>query len=473
MKNTQADYISSFLVSELYNGLPQHESWIQNIVVPKNAFGVFVTVERNKKVHGCIGNWREDYRNISSRDDAIKMMVDVAKSAVFRDSRSKFLGPILEDPDSIFRVSWMINPVYHADSKTGYIEKLGRYFDNNDMGIIVFSGLKRATYLPRVFESGSWKEIKTSLINKAELNTRNSPLFISYFTKEIEFPFFKSFTGYSFCDPYVQFILNFTKINKKIPYLVSRKGVIFSKDDERVRNLAVIEGIRNLICYGDHLQIESQSVDFYLKDILDTFHSPLKKSARQALTSAIEIISNEDKPICEYLFSQIDDLEPDFERQQVFIALLRKCRNIRGIEISEELIHNIFSEPVEKSIFRLNWEIQLLFESIKIWKSMTKYITILDKSISNIIRYFNKDTMTNELAVAFEGTSYLKYINKEITDLPLYSDKYLMDIVLLLWKRWNPKYGLFMFKDGEARIDITNHVLNAQRILHSIKFSSE
>lgn len=499
----ESDYISSFLVSEIYKDtLPQNRSWIQNIIVPKNTFGVFVTVERygsTQKVHGCVGNWNTDYENIT-RSDAINTMIDVAKSAVFKDRRSKMFDPILEDPEATFKISWMINPVYPVDSETGYVDSLsstlgGKYFDNNYMGLIVFSGTKRATYLPKVFQNVSWKEIKKSLIEKASLSTDDTVVFLSYFTKEVEFPFFKSFTGEPFCYPYVRFVLKETKKNKMIPYNVNKEGDVFTKEDEWIRNLAVIQGIRNLSCYNPAKDTDL-FFDLYLKEVMDIFRSPSKKSVRQALTSAIEITPNAADviSICEYLFSEIDNLEPDFERQQVFISLLRKCKNLPGITINEKLIHNILSEPSEeKSIFRLNWEIQLLFESIKFWPNMNKYVKIIDENISNIVKYFNQKTMTNELAVAFEGISYLKNIKydqekKRSRHSLLLSDKYLMSIIILLWQRWNPEYGLFMFTHshqyeerpetqrrktqkhgnmaiGDSRIDITNHILNAQRMM--------
>jgi AMMECR1 domain-containing protein len=438
--------LASYLISGIFD-LPYDSLWKKEIHVPPHTFGVFVTIERNHQIHGCIGYWDPKYHTIS-REFAIKKMIEVGKSATFEDSRSLEFQSILFDPNALFTVSWMLEPIYPVDTNTGFIPKLSRSFNNQDMGLIVQTKKSRATYLPKVFENASWNKITSSLIRKARVSgSDNDEHFLAYFTEEVEFYFYESF-GNQFCRPYVNFVSQF----EEIPYLVEKSGKVEFQKEEWVRNLAVIEGLENSSCY-----LTKNKYKDYLQKTWDIFKQR-PEQVRQAMTSLIEMIHDDQKKqVCSYFDVQLDNLEPEFERPQVLIAMLRNCKS--DLEIKKK-IEGMMKER-DRTIFRLNWDCQLLFESVKIWKEMTKYTKQIDQQLYPLLETYNENTMTNELAVGFECLCSLIAFGSQIDSI-----QYLMKIIILLWRRWDPKRGLYRFLDESERIDITNHVLHGQELLN-------
>lgn len=445
--------LSSYLIGKIFN-LPVHQSWITNIQIPSKTFGVFVTVLRsdskNKNdVHGCIGYWDPNYK-IQSKDKLLTEIVRVGKSAVFKDSRSKRFDPIINDPFAKFIISWMIQPLYPIDIQTGFIKKINKKF-NNQMGIIVQSYNNRATYLPNVFTNESWEQVINSLMRKGNISSKDpSVSFYGYMTEEIEFDFFKSFTGNPFCMPYLSFLSS----QNSLPYQINKNGKILSDDEQWVRNLAVIEGLLQLPCYQNKNKNPYQSVVDQALSIFDS--NP--QIIRQALSSVIELVDKKDKKnICQYLLSDLyqGQLESDFEEPQILISIVRNCDYSNVFGIIEKRMTN-----GNRSIFRLNWDTQLLSESISIWKGLKQYMGPIDQSVSKIVDKYSNKTMTNELAVAFECICALMNMNPNVNSM-----RYLMKLILLLWQRWDPKTGLYKFLDGDERVDIANHVLHGQNIL--------
>jgi hypothetical protein len=195
----------------------------------------------------------------------------------------------------------------------------------------------------------------------------------------------------------------------------------------------------------------------YLQKTWDIFKQR-PEQVRQAMTSLIEMIHDDQKKqVCSYFDVQLDNLEPEFERPQVLIAMLRNCKS--DLEIKKK-IEGMMKER-DRTIFRLNWDCQLLFESVKIWKEMTKYTKQIDQQLYPLLETYNENTMTNELAVGFECLCSLIAFGSQIDSI-----QYLMKIIILLWRRWDPKRGLYRFLDESERIDITNHVLHGQELLN-------
>jgi hypothetical protein len=370
-------------------------------------------------------------------------MINVGKSALFEDPRSRIFPPILEDPESQFTISWMLDPLYNIQPKTGLIEERNEKFDNKKYGIIVSSPRSRATFLPGVFSSEtSWNKILDLILEKANLSPSKKYKLYAYETNEVSFRFYESF-GEQFFPAYLNFLLS----HKKLPYMVEKSGKVIYSDNEWVRNMAVLEGL-------DEYQLPYRSM--YVNKLLDLFESR-PREIRQSLTSLIELVDAKKKEsICEYFELEIDDLEENFERPQVLISILRNCKKKNEIKI---LIDKMMKEA-NRDIFRLNWDAQLLVEASKIWKEFQKFAEPIDLEIYPILESFDKNTMTNELAVGFECLCSLLQIKKDLR-----SKKWLMKVILLLWERWDPKRGLYRFLDGEERIDITNHIIHGQKLL--------
>lgn len=455
----QLNYLASYLISQIYD-LPMNQNWVNNLSIPESIFGVFVTIERSNKfivnqssnVHGCIGYYSKNFKTIG-RKEALERLVSVGKSAALEDDRSNQFKPLLEDYKAIFKVSWLLYPVYQIDEK-GYIKDLKKYFDNQDLGIIVKNG-NTATYLPKVFSDYSFKQIKESLNKKASRDSYGSSfkptsIFYAYKTVEQEFKFYESFVGYPFCKPYLDFILSL----EDLPYIVTANKTIRYEPGQWVRNMAVIEGLSNYLC-SPGKDVIVNKYKKYMKTLYQLFLTK-PKLVRQALTSFIELYENKDE-ICDYLYQEINDLEQGFEAPQVLIALFRNCKTPLPQIIKDRLT------LVKKDIFVCNWDSQLLLEAIKFYPYLRIYARRLSDQIVSIVESYSDQTMTNELAVAFEAITSLLLIDQNLN-----VTNYLMKIILLLWERWEPSLGLFRFLDGDLRIDITNHILNGQNNLYHL-----
>ena len=84
--------------------------YIKKIKIPKNVFGVFVTIKRSVKltkypedIHGCIGYWSPDY-SILTRKQIVSHIIDVSHSALYTDDRRKYFPPIETDLDTIIEI---------------------------------------------------------------------------------------------------------------------------------------------------------------------------------------------------------------------------------------------------------------------------------------------------------------------------------------------------------------------------------
>jgi AMMECR1 domain-containing protein len=446
---------ASYLISGIFD-LPQDPKWKSMIKIPNKVFGVFVTVERKNQIHGCIGHWDNNYNNISD-SILLEKMTSVGKSAVFEDQRSRILSPILEDPNADFTISWMLNPVYPVARESGYIDKVNQKFNNEEYGLIVVGkNNRRATFLPNVFSSiPSWEYILQMILEKANIGSSNYQLF-AYRTIEYGFKFFQSF-GEQFIPAYYNFLIK----HNRIPYMVKKSGKIIYDDNQWVRNMAVIEGMRELPYQSYYVDTLSKQFEKFIKSLLSSSDrdSDHDFQSRQSLTSLIEIVSDEKKQdICQYFDLKIDDLEPNFERPQVFISILRNCKKKKKIRT---LIEKMLGES-NRDVFRLNWDAQVVMEASKIWKSFHIYAYQIDRELYPILESFDQNTMTNELAVGFECVcSLLATIKNNISCW-----KFLMKIILLLWGRWDPIRGLYRFLEGDERIDITNHVIHGQKLLN-------
>lgn len=434
-------YLASYLIANIFD-LPIDKSWIKHISIPKETFGCFMTIYRKEStnhndVHGCIGYWDKNFNSIN-KEFALSKLVNVSRSAIFEDNRSGKFPDILLDYGAIFEVSWLLLPIYNIDN-SGNLEN-GEKFNNNTMGLIVQNG-SSATYLPKVFKNISWKNITKSLRKKAG-NTHNNLSFYSYFTTNISFRFYESFMTNPFCEPYIRFLSKF----KKLPYQVIDNQVYFD-ENEWVRNMAVIEGIKKISCPNN------LSYGYYIDKL-----NRNKKISRQALTSEINLLTDysDKQEICDILYDQLNEMDHSFEQPQALIALIMNCKPPKQSIISSRL-------KQDKDIFRLNWDSQLLYYSLGVYPNLISYVNILDQQFLKYIKAFNEKTMSNELAVSFEGISSLLAIDPNIK-----SANYLIKIIFLLWNRWDSNTGLFKFLDQTMRIDITNHILNGQKFLEKV-----
>ena len=181
--------------------------------------------------------------------------------------------------------------------------------------------------------------------------------------------------------------------------------------------------------------------------------------------------------IYDFLYTRVDaqKLEPSFEWGQVLIALIRfspKDAYFLGM-ITKELGR----EPKlgDDDIFGTNWHIQVLVaicrlgldkksaELAKLVSSKAK--ELFGRFINLAPRLLVGSAETNFWAVGFEAASGLEYLVRE-RKVMLGQEEHVeiqnqcVSAIYNLEQRYDEKIGVYKFKDGSARLDITGHVLS-------------
>tara|TARA_B100000214_G_scaffold260814_1_gene192570 strand:+ start:1081 stop:2505 length:1425 start_codon:yes stop_codon:yes gene_type:complete len=465
--------ISNLLDVVISNGLGLPVPQINNLKeIPRKSFGVFVTIKRSiqhkdypKDIHGCIGDWENDFK-VMSKLKLLETMKNVSKNATDNDKRREYFKPLRLDSKSRYEITFMMKPIYSINTK-GVLSNRKK-FNNIDYGLIVEGeNGQRATYLPNVFPNESWDMIKNSLIKKSGSTEGNK--FYAYKTITYEKHIFEVFNK-GFFREYIESFLLFIKGNYKdrIPY---EKDTIIKYDES--------QNVRNIASIYDIIRISNNSYNGLKKKILNELRYYKNKMEKDYRTmrqaSPFLILSFYElkvenifiKKVCNYLYSQINDLEKKFELGEVLIALCRVCPK-KGVLFNEQrkMYRLLKDEYTINDIFEYNWQAKYLHSLYK--NKLTKntkntvfnhHVEELANRIIIILNNYNEgDIETNYLAVTFEALSGLRrlILTKE---LKIKVEDNILSIFILLNKRY--KNGLFYWNSMKsARIDITGHVMN-------------
>jgi len=367
--------------------------------IPKNSFGVFISIYRDSMVHGCLGYWDEKYEIVSVPILYTKM-INLSYDTAYTDPRN--MDHLESDSSTIIEIIFMINPI-PLDDKTYNHQTHGIIYENNN---------NKATFLPDVFKSKSLEYIKSQLINKS--NSNSSGTFKSYsiikFTdtvKNIQIYLYNILN-----DNYIKFFQKYPQL----PYIVSNNKIITDPSQE-VRNLSVIITLsilhNNPYKYQKPKSLHALGLWYYLSN---------------------------DSSTADLLFKNRHELEPIFEYPQICIYLYNsKYKSIIQSEIESTPV------PVSSTnIFEINWLIQL-YHKYNLINKLIQLKNLLILLIKNL------DTLeTNYLAVAFEA---LSVFNWKLGNLYFHVFNHLM-------KRYNSTYGLYEFLNKDMRVDITDHVIS-------------
>ena len=402
---------------------------------PKNCFGVFVTIKRNNKVHGCIGKW--EY-NVIDDNQIFKYMINVAHSASFNDSRSKAFNDIINDPNAEIEINFLLN-----DFKI-----ITNIFDNDKYGVIVKRNNKYlATYLPKVFSSQtSWDYIKNSLINKAHTSNNNLE-FISYPTNIIKFKLVDLLKDKEFRLFWAKKISeNLEFKNNDIPHTLKNNKFYYIHDN--IRN---ISSLNTMIKYA---KLNNDSNLKKYQEILKSYGQKYQEYDMQTLSFLVDLVDTDPEVVdyfCNHSKINIDNQEKKFAKPEILLAMCTKCK-LDNEYLNNKML-NLLSER-ENDIFQYNWHSKF-FKCLSD-KNQLK-LPNKNKILNEVLNMYNpsKKYETNELAVMFEC-----YMNTYsfINDIKLYNKAFTLFILAL--RRINSKYWL-NFNNKEARLDITIHVLDA------------
>ena len=412
-------------------------------------FGVFVTITRSDNdIHGCQGFYDHDLQNQSS-SVLLKSMQRVAHSAV-RDERAHSLPLLYTDGFASVTVSFMYRP-----------ETLTNEFDPKTDGILVKHRSQTATYLPDVFDSRtSLRSIKQSLLKKAGIrgssSSRDSRVFYKYstrcYTSRLNALLFSNTT-------YVSTL--FTNI-----------GSFFDRYYTTTDTPLHIHGNRVSTDTNDTVRTVSIDVDLYKYSVTNTrvrrllehkiqqYYDRFKTYDKQALSFLLYQTHTKRPFVCEYVNSITSSMNTEhvFAYPEILLSLCKNCETCKKTETL--LLVTEFFEQRPNDIFNLNWIIQL-FVTCFVNDYDNVYYTDLVNAYVRLGETMTRKSETNELAVMFECGCYL--LRTVVRKTPVHN--VVFKLFVLLQHRYSVRYGVYMFKDTTARLDITFHVLNGFRQL--------
>jgi len=443
------DPIVLYTICSAY-GLPRAEDTKKMIRIPPQTFGFFITVHRSQPlgewphdIHGCIGYW-EDKR--MSKAAIIGKIPGIAHSSFFTDSRAQYhVVPLIEDPDARIEISFMQLPLTPISGKR-------KTFDNEKYGLIVDSNEGRGTYLPKVFQTKNWAEISASLLQKARVKTGK---FFQYETSVVEGKL-RTIFDREYLDWVAQEYLIFMEINYRdfVPYMVEGGQVKIDKK-ENVRNCATL-------CELLELPISKNLEAKIRRDIKYYVAKSNNRNMQQANAFLIMAMANIGgkvtqtlSDICDDLYKNLDGMDAQFQLGETLIALHRVCPRLKELAHWQKWMEKRLEglDGRVENIFEYNWQAKYLFEIRKDIPAKGHAEELLRRIIGMKI---SEEMETNYLAVYFEAIMSLWGI--------LGGDMLanILPVWIFLLRRW--KGGLFYFKNGTARIDITGHVINGLQV---------
>jgi hypothetical protein len=465
--------IPSFFISKEY---------LTNCIKIKDCFGIFVTIKRSQEyklqdfpydIHGCIGKFNYPF-NILKNETILDSIISCAKSAAYDDGRREyFKNPLFLDSSATLEVSFLVLPSYDIDASTGMITEISTQYNNDDFGIIAIGDddnkTATATFLPKVFDINTpWDEIKTRLLEKGNIKTAYFKTYsVHKYSKKIFDIINENYISKLFTN-----ISSFFNKNYKdnIPYAIiksddnSSYNIIYNNDED-VRNIATLN---DLMVIENNIHVLSIDVLKNIQRDVDKYINKYNNEIiiRQSLAFLTLVNKNKDISlnICKSLLLKINDMEKDFELGQALIAIVNCNHNSESNDIIKNTLINMMVDLANREsyslndIFRINWQTKALFAYYMKNKDdnhivehfnflITLIINIISKNINSII-----ELETNYLAVFFECMSTIHKYDSNINIL----NNYLYFIFILLQKRFSV-FGLYMFNDHSARIDITGH----------------
>ena len=433
---------------------------------PKQTFGIFTTIKRipalkryPKDVHGCIGYWDKNFKNIK-KSLLYNHLLGVSYDSVYKDERRKYFKPIETEPQSILEIDFLLNPIYKIDKLNGNIIKLNKKFNNNIFGIIIQSGIKKATYLPHVFPNISWRKLLKSIKEKANISDLDEFNVFAYKIHQIKSNYGDLLTKIHFSNASVRKFTRFLIDNQNLksqflfPYEANDKNTLIWNRNEQVRNISILGSIYE---YTKKFKYTANKDEIdKIKNKINIILKHLDRYSPQSLSFLgfmYNLHSIKNTKYCNKLLTRLTekDVDQDFELPEIIIGLSKAGCKFNKISVSFTL---------EDSIFKMNWIIQVIIAYDKI--PSQKLITILYNKIKNILSE-KKTTETNIIAVAFEALCFVfksKFKDKKNTKLKNAILSEMFELLYELEKRKNFNNQLYSFLNKKSRIDITGHVMN-------------
>lgn len=438
---------------------------------PKNAFGVFVTVKRfhtfpkhPHNIHGCIGYWSDDYHTLTNTE-LLQHIQRVSYQATHNDSRKRnFPSALTQDSRSSYELHFMMQPLYDIDPLTGVMSN-GEKFSNHKYGLIVEApDGARATFLPRVFHRTSWSDIKDHIMEKAGIC--GYATYRAYTTidakKKLYQLFHSQYMQNYFNERYADRI---HKIYKTfVPFAIVNNRVEVNTE-EFVRNCATLYDVLKCAHPSQNLMSRIQrDTQYYIE--LYTKMPDRMRQASAFLLLVCHTLKLPTRAIAKRLYTYLDDLEPQFELGEVLTALhIVHSKVDIMIAKQREMYKKLQMKTIlhEEDLFEFNWHTKFLCalctkHAMKT-RSVVQHGNLLKHRVLMLVQNIDDSSETNYIAVAFEALCSLSRVVHTHYDMK--------DAIVHLFTLLQPRYrgGLFAFRDGSCRLDITGHVLQGLRSL--------
>ena len=435
-------------------------------IVPVGCFGVFVTARRANPlprwpndIHGCIGYWNSDYKE-ESREFVLKKACEVGYQAFWEDERGlEFHRSILQEPDSLCEVDFLMLPVYQVNAETGTIEENRKSFDNSVYGLLVESpNGQKATYLPNVFPRMSWQKLKNHLLKKAGIS---SGKFYAYRIRQIQMPIGSvcNSKAISLClqDNFKRMLYQHHRPSYPYFPLHYRNNSFEFDSSEEVRNTGLLLDLVEANQKGVFFTKKQSS--FLHSSIENTARRPLSDQAKAFLLPSLKYLQYDTFDLCSELGSKLFLMERAFQFGETIVGMKKSGCQVQPKYILPFLLK---SYPLENpdDIFQINWDCQAL-RALNVKEVPKKVMDSLLKVLQAIS--IQETTFTNVLAVSWECIQTIYplcsvYYKKRL-------DAYRLYCCWLLQQRVDETYPtIYLMLQGDARLDITSHVLGGWKI---------
>jgi len=486
----------------------------------KYIFGFFITLKRGCRdtrltfprikniqhacVQGCMGHWNPYFTHYQGSQLLVSKMVSMVNTIKDDDSRYGYFRerPMKGDYQANVSITFMLGPKYQIDNLTGLVNKSGscEQFDNRNYGIISQFNGQRATYLPNVFPKEDFLEIKKNLLQKAGIsNSRQAKIhFYAYDCciydcllnqripniqrtqvnsnrkKSVLKQSHKKKNHLSLFNDFISFINKY--YGDMVPYLVNSNFEIIVDSNQDVRNLATIYDILQVSTITRTLESDiytklENNLDFYSCRYLENPDSMRQSSSFLMLSlNILDPVKNQVmiEIISSRLLSKLEYMERKFELGECLIALtkVQSVPNEILIYYQQQMMSTNSNHELN-DIFRINWDSKFIYalwkENLRTNLELQQHAFILFIQVSDKIESILVESMeTNYWAVTFECLCSLRpFLSKREKEI----DELLKKLLEFLNKRKN-KQSLFKFTSGEARVDITGHILNGYICLY-------
>ena len=431
---------------------------------PKGAFGVFVTVRRFRtrsthpqNIHGCIGYWSNDYQTLSNTK-LLRHIQRVSYQATHNDPRKHgFTCALTQDSRSSYELHFMMQPLHDVDPHTGVMSN-GKKFYNQKYGLIVEApDGARATFLPNVFPRASWSVFQNHILEKAGI--RGDATYRAYTTidaKKKLYQLFRSQYVQNFNERYADCIHN--TYNTFVPFAIVNNRVVVNTK-EYVRNCATLYDV--LKCTHPSTTLLSRvkrDTKYYLE--LYKKNPDRMRQASAFLLLVCHALNLPTRSIAKRLYACLDDLEPQFELGEVLIALNLVHSKVDIMIAKQKEMYKILQMKTtlhEEDLFEFNWHAKFLCTLCTTHtmknRSIVQHGNLLKHRVLKLVQNIDDSRETNYIAVALESLCSLSRVVHAHYDMK--------DAIVHLFALLQPRYsdGLFAFRDGSCRLDITGHVL--------------